>query len=170
METTKLSLLLKVLEGETAATIESQLSFLHERALPDLSANIKCGNSLIGPDFYDDQQLGLAGLDEEERYRINVFDWEAEFPEILGKAVSEEKHGFDAVIGNPPYLKIEHVEQSDRDYYFGSLHAACSRRFDIRDFSWRRHWHFCETGGRQHDHPLNHAEQSDLCPSSQDAS
>ena len=59
VETTKLSLLLKVLEGETSDTIDTQLSFLHERALPDLAANIKCGNSLIGPDFYDDQQLGL---------------------------------------------------------------------------------------------------------------
>jgi len=103
VETTKLSLLLKVLEGETAESISTQLSFLHERALPDLSANIKCGNSLIGPDFYDDQQLGLAGLDEDERYRINVFDWEAELPLVLGKAVPEERRGFDAVIGNPPW-------------------------------------------------------------------
>jgi len=107
VETTKLSLLLKVLEGETSATIESQLSFLHERALPDLAANIKCGNSLIGPDFYDDQQLGLGILDEEERYRINVFDWEAEFPEILGNGVRDERRGFDAVIGNPPYRMIQ---------------------------------------------------------------
>ena len=73
-----------MLEGETSESISTQLSFLRERALPDLSANIKCGNSLIGPDFYDDAQLGLAGLGEEERYRINVFDWEAEFPGILG--------------------------------------------------------------------------------------
>jgi hypothetical protein len=130
VETTKLSLLLKVLNGETQETINAQLSFLHERALPDLAANIKCGNSLIGPDFYDDQQLGLAGLDDKERYRINVFDWEAEFPQILGKAVPEERRGFDAAIGNPPYLKIEHVEQSDRDYYFSS-YATCSRRFDV---------------------------------------
>jgi type I restriction-modification system DNA methylase subunit len=102
VETTKLSLLLKVLEGETAESINSQLSFLRERALPDLAANIKCGNSLIGPDFYDDQQLGLL-LDEEERYRINVFDWQAEYPQILGAGVPEAKRGFDAVIGNPPY-------------------------------------------------------------------
>ena len=128
VETTKLSLLLKVLEGETSESIDTQLSFLHERALPDLSANIKCGNSLIGPDLYDDRQLGM--LDEEEFYRINVFDWDANFPEILGKEVLGEKRGFDAVIGNPPYLKIEHVEQSDRDYYFSS-YATCSRRFDV---------------------------------------
>ena len=117
VETTKLSLLLKVLEGETSESIDAQLSFLHERALPDLAANIKCGNSLIGPDFYDDQQLGLAGLDEEERYRINVFDWEAEFPEILGKAVPEERRGFDAVIGNPPkYLANEASVESFVDF------------------------------------------------------
>ncbi len=109
VETTKLSLLLKVLEGETSESIDAQLSFLHERALPDLAANIKCGNSLIGPDFYDDHQLGLEGLDDEERYRINVFDWAAEFPLILGLSVPEELRGFDAVIGNPPYIRINRL-------------------------------------------------------------
>ena len=78
VETTKLSLLLKVLEGESEQTLATQLRFYHERALPDLGRNIKCGNSLIGPDFYQEQQMTL--LDEEERYRINVFDWKAEFP------------------------------------------------------------------------------------------
>jgi hypothetical protein len=46
VEVTKLSLLLKVLEGETAASTATQLAFVHERALPDLGNNIKCGNSL----------------------------------------------------------------------------------------------------------------------------
>lgn len=129
VETTKLSLLLKVLEGETSESISAQLSFLRERALPDLSANIKCGNSLIGPDFYDDQQLGLAGLDEEERYRINVFDWEAEFPKILGKAVPKEKRGFDAVIGNPPYIPIESMSSFEKIHYT-SHHAQLERKYD----------------------------------------
>ena len=47
VETTKLSLLLKVLEGETSQTIQPEL--LHQRALPDLGDNIKCGNSLVCP-------------------------------------------------------------------------------------------------------------------------
>jgi hypothetical protein len=51
VEVTKLSLLLKVLEGESEHSLATQLSFFQERALPDLSHNIKCGNSLIGPDF-----------------------------------------------------------------------------------------------------------------------
>lgn len=113
VEVTKLSLLLKVLEGENNQTIEKQLKFYHERALPDLGDNIKCGNSLIGPDFYNNDLFVGAALrgrpnsgqpqrvaptiDDEERLRINVFDWEKEFPAIM------KSGGFDAVIGNPPY-------------------------------------------------------------------
>ncbi|MFQ6613928.1 MAG: Eco57I restriction-modification methylase domain-containing protein, partial [Fidelibacterota bacterium] len=99
VEVTKLSLLLKVLEGENRESINQQMKFFHERALPDLGNNIKCGNSLIGPDFYDGEQISL--LDAEERFRINAFDWETEFPEIM------KKGGFDAVIGNPPYVRQE---------------------------------------------------------------
>ena len=99
VEVTKLSLLLKVLEGESEETIGKNLKLFRERALPDLGNNIKCGNSLIGPDFYQNQQLSL--LDEEEHYRINIFDWDSEFREIMTAG------GFDAVIGNPPYLNVD---------------------------------------------------------------
>lgn len=96
VEVTKLSLLLKVLEGENDETLTRQLKLLHERALPDLGNNIKCGNSLIGPEFYEEQHLGL--LSKDERYRINVFDWQSDgFPKIW------QDGGFDAVIGNPPW-------------------------------------------------------------------
>jgi hypothetical protein len=112
VEVTKLSLLLKVLEGENEQTLSNQLRLFRERALPDLANNIKCGNSLIGPDFYDNQQLGF--FDDEERYRINVFDWKKEFPEIFAsKSPSPPagegwgEGGFDAVIGNPPYVRQE---------------------------------------------------------------
>jgi hypothetical protein len=95
VEVTKLSLLLKVLEAETKESIESQRRMFHERALPDLANNIKCGNSLIGPDFYHGKQLDL--FKDDERLRINVFDWKTEFPDIV------QSGGFDAVIGNPPW-------------------------------------------------------------------
>ncbi len=52
VEVTKLSLLLKCMEGETEASIASQLSFFNERVLPTLDNNIKDGNSLIDTDFY----------------------------------------------------------------------------------------------------------------------
>ena len=97
VEVTKLSLLLKVLEGETQESISSLLRYFKERALPDLGSNIKCGNSLIGYDYYDDHK----NLSAEEVQRINAFEWKAEFPEIF------ERGGFDAVIGNPPYVRQE---------------------------------------------------------------
>ncbi|MDM8558550.1 TaqI-like C-terminal specificity domain-containing protein [Candidatus Parabeggiatoa sp. HSG14] len=92
VEVTKLSLLLKVLEDEQS--VISQLSLLKERVLPDIDNNIKCGNSLVSNNFYQ-EQLGL--LNEETLYRINAFDWESEFSFVL------KAGGFDAVIGNPPY-------------------------------------------------------------------
>jgi len=95
VEVTKLSLLLKVLEGESGETIGKNLTLFHERALPDLGDNIKCGNSLIGSEFY--AQGTLPVLSNDDFYRINAFDWPEEFAAIFkaGK--------FDAVIGNPPY-------------------------------------------------------------------
>jgi len=108
VETTKLSLLLKVLEGEDEQTITQQLALFHQRALPDLANNIKCGNSLIGPDFYDGEQMSL--FNEEKMYRVNAFDWNVEFPEII------KKGGFDAVIGNPPWVRQELISEH-KDYF-----------------------------------------------------
>ena len=99
VEVTKLSLLLKALEGESEQTIVKQLKMFHERALPDLGNNIKCGNSLIGTDFSTRPTENM--LHEEDRYKVNAFDWETEFPEIMNNG------GFDAVIGNPPYVRQE---------------------------------------------------------------
>ncbi|HQR07456.1 MAG TPA: TaqI-like C-terminal specificity domain-containing protein [Gemmatales bacterium] len=108
VEVTKLSLLLKVLEDESKETLEKRRRLFHERALPDLGSNIKCGNSLIGPDFYDEHQGEL--FDEETRERINVFDWNDEFAKIM------KADGFDVVIGNPPYVRQEAL--SDLKEYF----------------------------------------------------
>jgi N-6 DNA Methylase./Eco57I restriction endonuclease. len=107
VEVTKLSLLLKVLEGENEETISKQLKLFAERALPSLHKNIKCGNSLIGPDIYTDIQTTLA---EEEIRQINPFDWKREFPEIMRRG------GFDAVIGNPPYVRQE-LLKGQKDYF-----------------------------------------------------
>jgi len=126
-EVTKLSLLLKVLEGETDETLQRQL-FEKERALPDLANNIKCGNSLIGPDFYRERQGEL--FDEEETLRINAFDWQAEFKQVF----SGKNPGFDAVVGNPPYIRIQTLQETAPatvDYYGKKYKAAQKGNYDI---------------------------------------
>lgn len=115
VEVTKLSLLLKVLEGENVETLNKNMALFHERALPDLDGNIKCGNSLIGSDFYQGQQL--EAFDEEELYRINAFDWTMAFPKVFAR----ENPGFDAVIGNPPWGSKTVLSRSEVSYLMNSF-------------------------------------------------
>ena len=124
VEVTKLSLLLKVLEGETDQSLRRQLAFAQERALPDLGKNIKCGNSLIGPDYFTGQLLP----DEDEMRRVNPFDWKAEFPGIM------ETGRFDAVIGNPPYVRIQTMKEwapLEVEAYKTRFQSASKGNYDI---------------------------------------
>jgi len=66
------------------------------RKLSDLSANIKCGNSLI-----DDP--AVAG--------DKAFNWQQEFPAVF------DKGGFDVVIGNPPYVRQELLGQVQKEFF-----------------------------------------------------
>jgi len=143
VEVTKLSLLLKMLEGESDETLNSQMKLFHERVLPDLERNIQCGNSLIGPDFYE----GQLNLDDEAAQRINVFDWQAAFPQIFpspqpspargrGRSVAEGEGGFDAVIGNPPYgFHQIHSEQ---------VKPYLKKKFDSANGSFEHYFLFYE--------------------------
>jgi type I restriction-modification system DNA methylase subunit len=85
VEVTKLSLLLKCMEGETSASIAHQLAMFHKRVLPTLDENIKAGNSLVGTDFYDNQ------LDFGEEKKINPFNWQKSFPEVFNRKLPEPK-------------------------------------------------------------------------------
>jgi hypothetical protein len=142
-----MSLYLKALEGE-----KSQLP-PKQHLLPELKYNIICGNSLIGPDIYDQGAL-FAG---EERDRINAFDWYAVAPvsppaadvetprwgvSKLRRPTGPSLHstpsigqvmkdgGFDVVIGNPPYIFITGVDQTQKEY-FGKRYSSWSYRYDV---------------------------------------
>ena len=124
VEVTKLSLLLKVLEGENDETISKQLKLFQERALPDLSNNIKCGNSLIGWNILKDN----PGLTQEEIDRINPFDWDKEFPDIM------QAGGFHVIIGNPPYVRIQVMKEwapVEVEHYKQKYASASKGNYDI---------------------------------------
>ncbi len=141
VEVTRLSLLLKVLEDENLEYREQLFKAHDEHILPDLSANIKCGNSLISGDYYDDKDMKLFG--PAEMRAVNAFDWRKEFKDVfkndLARAannvtsppdlVMKDKDltsppallqcgegrsggGFDCVIGNPPYVRQELLSES----------------------------------------------------------
>ncbi len=95
VEVTKLSLLLKCMEGETEASLSAQLSLFNERILPTLESNIQCGNSLVDMDFYDGE------IDFGEERKVKPFAWRNAFKPVF------DHGGFDVVIGNPPYVRQE---------------------------------------------------------------
>ncbi len=126
VEVSKLSLLLKMLENESEATGGQTLMFAAGgRILPDLSANIKWGNSLIGSDFYSGRQLDM--FDEEALLRVKPFDWESDdgFGEIMAAG------GFDAVIGNPPYVDSEWMT-----LYHPEERAYCTSKYSAASGNW----------------------------------
>ena len=116
VEVTKLSLLLKCLEGETLASIENQFNIFHERVLPTLDSNIKSGNSLIDVNYYD------CELDFNQERKLKPFSWKKEFSEVFSKG------GFDVIIGNPPYVKMSDENQIA---YFNQNYFCQNYQYDL---------------------------------------
>jgi len=128
VEVTKLSLALKMLENENQQSINNQMKLFAERILPDMSGNIKCGNSLVGSDYWTNDSKGLKPLvdaTEEEIKKVNAFDWDIEFKEIM------DKGGFDAVIGNPPYLSMEDMPTYQRRYLYSGKYFSAVRKSNL---------------------------------------
>lgn len=83
-------------------------------AVTTLSRTIRCGNALIGPDYFANKPV--FPFNAEERRRVNPFSWEEAFPEILAAG------GFDAVTGAPPPYRPFAVQA--REEYFQMHYAA----------------------------------------------
>jgi hypothetical protein len=66
------------------------------RKLTDLSGRIKVGNSLI-------EDPAVAG--------DKAFVWAEEFPEVFGEGT---RGGFDVVVGNPPYVRMELISVNEK--------------------------------------------------------
>ena len=79
------------------------------RKLNDLSSNIKCGNSLI---------------DSKTVVGDKAFKWEKEYPHIF------KKGGFDIVIGNPPYVRVQNLDYATIDFY-KTEYQVCHQRVDL---------------------------------------
>jgi len=76
--------------------------------LPLLQNNIKVGNSLIDDPSITDK----------------AFKWEEEFPEIM------KESGFDIIIGNPPYVRIQNLKDSEIEYFNNNFKSAF-KNYDI---------------------------------------
>ncbi len=171
VEVTKLSLLLKCMEGITVASIQ-KLDF-KERVLPTLENNIKSGNSLVDIDFYNGE------LDLLEK-KVKPFNWQKAFPEVfkiqkttenpdfriqfqkvknlqddtdklLKKYKLDEPEGkykinggFDVVIGNPPYGASL---TKDVDIYFRKKYQVANYQLDTYNLFFEQGKKLLNSGG-----------------------
>lgn len=138
VEVTKLSLLLKCLEGETNESL-SQITLFGDKALPSLEKNIQCGNSLISSQVLR-RYLGGLFPDKAEQSRINPFDWQISFPEVF------KAGGFDAVIGNPPYAYRNATEEVLRPAY-AELFRSAEGNLDLYKFFIEKGIELAREGG-----------------------
>jgi type I restriction-modification system DNA methylase subunit len=79
-----------------------------KQRLPLLQNNIKIGNSLI-----DD-------LNTSDR----AFKWEDEFPNIM------KNGGFDVIIGNPPYVRIQNLNKNEVEFFNRNYYSP-EKNYDI---------------------------------------
>ncbi|MFW6082975.1 MAG: Eco57I restriction-modification methylase domain-containing protein, partial [Chloroflexota bacterium] len=81
------------------------------------------------PEKYEDAITEARELYEEKRF----FHWDLEFPEVfvdLPKRDWGENPGFDAVVGNPPYVSVTNIAPELRRYLLERFDTATGR-FDV---------------------------------------
>jgi len=101
VEVARFSLLLKLLENESNAAVQAYTTRYRRGALPKLDGNVQHGNSLVDLRYFDFDED--AGTSQTRIAQINPFDWTERYPAIMRAG------GFDAVIGNPPYIRIQNM-------------------------------------------------------------
>jgi hypothetical protein len=84
---------------------------------------------LAGRDFDKNQLKNLCAFlirAEKSAHERRFFHWELEFPEVFfnDDGTPRELPGFDAVIGNPPYVRIQGFSRSDIDYIMHHFESA----------------------------------------------
>jgi Eco57I restriction-modification methylase len=76
------------------------------KKLTTLDENIRSGNSLVaGP------EVGIKGS----------FDWKASFPQVFSRG------GFDVIVGNPPYVRVQNLDHAFTDYLFKTYHSPVGK-------------------------------------------
>jgi hypothetical protein len=121
VEFTRLSLLLKMLDGEGGSIPEKVQRLVKGHELPDLAGNVKCGDALLGPDFFKSQAIAT----NDKHCQIKVFDWDSAFPQ------TPTTRGFDAVVGNPPWGQKAISGDPALKQYVRSTYPSSAGIFDL---------------------------------------
>lgn len=128
VEVAHFSLLLRLIENENAVSIQSFLDSTGEKVLPNLDDNVKCGNSLLDDNYFKFDEE--AEDNHELVFKVNPFNWVDEFPFL------EEHKGFNAIVGNPPYVRIQNFVKyspEEIEYYRSKFSPYTYSKKDLFD-------------------------------------
>ncbi len=95
-----------------------------EHRLQNLEATIKDGDSLIA----------------DVAFTPHPFDWPSRFPDVF------ERGGFDVVIGNPPYVRMEHLKAIKP--YLAENYVVADDRTDLYAYFFEKGVQVLKPGGR----------------------
>jgi len=96
------------------------------KVLDSLDANLRVGDSLIE--------------DSSFAYRSHGFEWKTAFPEIFARG------GFDVVLGNPPYVRMELIKPMKP--WLEKRYEVVSDRADLYVYFFERGVNLLKAGGR----------------------
>lgn len=99
-EVTRFSLLLKLIEDETAEDLRDFVARRGRPALPVLDEIVRWGNTLVSPREWE---AALGPFPLALAPKVLPFDWAAEF------RAETARGGFDAIVCNPPYIRIQNM-------------------------------------------------------------
>ena len=91
--------------------------------LPTLERNVRVGNSVIADASVDSRAL----------------DWTKAFPDAAGEG------GFDVVVTNPPYVRIQNLGAAEAEYFAG--HFKADWNYDIYTVFVQQAWELLREGG-----------------------
>ena len=91
--------------------------------LPTLERNVRVGNSVVSDPTLDSRAL----------------DWTKAFP------APTEEGGFDVIVTNPPYVRIQNLPQGQRDYFAARFKADWN--YDIYTVFVQQAWELLREGG-----------------------
>ncbi len=100
VEVARFSLLLKLIENETAIGLRDYVNQRETPALPSLNDTVRSGNSLVTQSEWTDV---CGPMPIELNDKVNPFTWTEEFPTEMNRG------GFDVIVANPPYIRIQNM-------------------------------------------------------------
>lgn len=106
VEVARFSLLLKLIEDESAAGLRDYVGRTGTPALPELEGTLRAGNSLVSQAEW---AAARGALPARLLAKVNPFSWADEFPAETARG------GFDVIVANPPYIRIQNMQAYSRE-------------------------------------------------------